>query len=106
MAFQRRTPKEPTDAELFEAAEMMDAGLRLAFPQLFEPEPEAPDTPEPISHEEAKEAGAGLMEMKAGLKRTVNGLALKGNVDIHLGLNALEREIDRISGELAERWST
>ena len=103
----KRLPEEPKLEELIEARERMDAGLRLAFPQLTErigTRPE-PDEKEPVDHEVAAAVGAGLWDAKAAVMEAAVALPLTQQ-DLHLALNGLVNEIDRITGELAERWGS
>jgi hypothetical protein len=100
-----------TDAQLREAAERADAGNRLAFPELFdsaadEPVQAKPASPkEEIDHETAAKVGRELLAAHQAIYNAAKALPLKPQIDLHLGLNGLINEIDRIAGELAKRWA-
>lgn len=107
MAFvnrRKQAPLETTDEKLVEAREMADAGLRLVLPQLFEQVEEAPDTPEPVAHEDATVIGTELLAIKESVTRMGVRLPLEGYKDLHLAFNGLLNEVDRIGAVLAERW--
>lgn len=100
-----------TDAELVEAREQADAGLRLAFPQLAErassPEvaerqPLNPETAERV----ADDLATGRGELMAALKRLDLDREQDGAADLHLRIGAVVNELDDISALLAERHSS
>lgn len=99
-------PVEPTIDELVEARECTDAGLRLAFPQLFERAAPAPEPDIEVDTETASKVGADLAEARQKLIDAGMHLDLEGNVDLHLRLNALVNDIDRFGAVLAERHSS
>ncbi len=104
--------EEPKIEELIEARERMDAGLRLALPQLAErigigsKEVAAPEEKAPVDHATATKVGTRLLDAHKAVMEAAVELPLDGQVDLHLALNGLVNEIDRIAGELAERWGS
>jgi hypothetical protein len=98
----------PTQEELLEARDLVDAGLRLAFPQLFERLIERPPLQKeegaPIGHEDAAAIGGSLLEIEERLRAIALRLPLAGHTDLHLALNGMLNEVDRLAKTLAERW--
>ena len=104
-----RVPDAPSFEELAEARERADAGHRIAFPQLFgkrveHKEPVAEKAK--VDHATATVVGTKLLDAHKSLMEAALALPLDGHADLHLAFNALVNEIDRISGELAERWGS
>jgi hypothetical protein len=96
---------EPSIEELIEARDRTDAGLRLALPQLFDDvEPQKAEAPASIDHETAKEIGNDLLEVQGAVSRIALALPLKGHMDIHLALNGMGNEVDRLLALVSERW--
>jgi hypothetical protein len=98
----------PTDEELLAAAEAVGAGARIPFPQLLNRNAED-DQPERchrhvIDHETASTVGGKLLAAKQALLDAAKALPLEHQIDLHLGFNGLLNEIDRLTGEVAERW--
>jgi hypothetical protein len=112
MSFQSHGPRKRahdgvSDEQLIEAREMADAGLRLAYPQLFERldgERRQEEEPAPIDHEDAAAIGVGLLQIEEELRSIALRLPLAGHKDLHLALNGMLNEVDRIAKVLAERW--
>lgn len=97
----------PTEDELLQAGEMADAGLRLAYPQLYErldAEQRREESPAPIDHEAATEIGRDLLATEERLRSIALRLPLAGHKDLHLALNGMLNEVDRVAKVLAERW--
>jgi hypothetical protein len=105
--------REVTDAELVEAVERVDRGFRLALPELAQeiglggeggekPQRE----PRPVDHATATEVGSRLLDARKAVMEAGVALPLDGQADLHLALNGLVNEIDRITGELADRWGS
>lgn len=96
----------PTNEELLEAAERADAGHKLAYPRLFDQstagEPEQPVAR--IDHKTAKTIGSELLDMQGSIFRTALALPLEGHMDIHLALNGLGNEVERLLKVVSERW--
>lgn len=106
---QDRTLRETTDAELVEAAERMDAGLRLAVPMLFDglgPDPVASPTSAEIDGDIADYVAGELSDAREAVLGAGKGLPLEGNIDLHLRFNSVINEIDRAVSILAERRSS
>lgn len=101
-------PIEPTLEQLVEAREQVDAGLRLAFPQLHEQIAAgvqgAPADKKAVDHEIATEVGTKLLDARKAIMDAGVALPLDGQVDLHLAFSGLLNEIDRVTGELAQRW--
>lgn len=98
----------PTDEELAQAAEMADAGLRLAYPQLherLEAERHQEEEPAPVEHEDATAIGVDLLEIEERLRAIAMRLPIKGHHDLHLALNGMLNEVSRLGGVLAKRWA-
>lgn len=97
-----------SDEELIEARERMDAGLGRAFPQLLERLADGGDEAvcdkHAIDHETASAVGRELLNARQAIFNAAKALPLKPQTDLHLAFNGLINEIDRLAGEVAERW--
>jgi len=93
-------------SQLIDARERTDAGVRLAMPQLAEQiglggaHPEG--TPPEIEADDARRAGVALGKCREQAIAAALPLSFEQS-DLHLRLNALVNEIDRIGAILAER---
>jgi hypothetical protein len=99
-------PVEPTLDQLADARERADAGLRLAFPQLYERPAPSPEPVVEVDSETVGKVGSDLAQARQKVIDAGMHLDLEGNVDLHLRLNALVNEIDRFGAVLAERHSS
>jgi hypothetical protein len=93
-------------SQLIEARERTDAGVRLAMPQLAEQiglgAPHPKETPPAIEPEAVDQSGAALGRGREAVMAAALPLPLE-HEDIHLRINAVVNEIDRIGAILAER---
>lgn len=101
----REACRETSDADLVEARENMDAGLRLAFPMLAEQRrPQVADPePEPVAAEAIQRTGTDLLDIRAALMVSAGRFPLEGNEEIHGWINALINGTDSLAALLSER---
>jgi hypothetical protein len=98
----------PTDAELVEAAERTDAGLRLAVPMLFDglgadPEP-PPNTRESISPELASLVVARIDDARVKLREAMKLLDGSGDRAAHIGVAEEVERVSALTALLIEKW--
>lgn len=116
MSFVNRSRRlqEVTNAELVEAVERVDRGFRLALPELArqiglggpDPDPTRQEVKHPVDHAIATEVGMKLLDARRAIVEAGLALPLEGQMDLHLAFNGLVNEVDRITGELADRWGS
>lgn len=105
-AREKRRLAAPTDAELIEARERTDAGVRLAMPELAEqlgigaaqPDPDPKLTPEEAAHR----TGPDLLDIRALLIVAAARFPLSDEA-LHMAFNDAVNRIDGIGAMLAER---
>ena len=98
-------PAEPTIEELVEARERTDAGMRLAFPHLFD-RLMPPAAPEPLNAEAAARVGAQLLDAQAAILTAAAQVPLEGEELLHSSFNQLINQLDGIGRALAERFGS
>lgn len=100
--------EEPSLAELMEARERADAGIRLAMPQLAErigisdPEPEVPADPGPIF---AIKVIDHLREARIEFREALMDADRMGDWALHMELAKRTADLDDFLEVLGERWS-
>jgi hypothetical protein len=101
-----RAIASPTQEELIDARERTDAGMRLAFPHLFDRSDPPPFVPPPLDAEAEKRVSSKLLDAQAAIHEAAMEVPLEGEPTLHERFNALRTELDYIAVSLTERFGS